>query len=165
VGVANQSPDVSKACRAKIVKESQRRNVMGKNRFFQGAVILLALVLASVACSFNFSTANVENVRMARDPDGADATNQFNPQDDFYLVGELNNAPDDTTLKVIWTAVEVEGVDANTVIQEYEEAGGDGPFWFQLSSNSGIWPPGRYKADLYLNDELNTTQEFEVISG
>jgi hypothetical protein len=134
-------------------------------RTLQIGAIVLALVLASLACSFNVSTASVENVRMARDQEGAQPTTTYNPNEPFYLVGEMNNAPDDTVLKVVWTAVNVEGEEPNTVIQEIEEQGGSGPFWFNLTSNSGIWPPGTYKADLYLNDELNTTLEFEVVSG
>lgn len=126
---------------------------------------LLALVLASVACSFSFSTAGVENLRMAKDQDGAQATTTFATTDPFYLVGELKNAPNDTKLKAVWTAVAVEGADPNTLIQEYEETGGSGPFWFKLESNSGVWPTGRYKVEFYMNDELNSTLEFEVTGG
>jgi hypothetical protein len=136
-----------------------------RNRWTIPAIAALTLFLASVACSFNFSTANLENVRMARDEAGNDATTTFNPTDTFYLVGQLNNAPDDTTLKVVWTAVEVEGVDPNFVIQEIESTDINGDFWFNLASDSGVWPPGRYKADLYMNDELKQTLEFEVVDG
>lgn len=132
-------------------------------RTIQAGMIVLALMLASLACSFNFSSASVDNVRMAKDQEGTQATTQFNPEDPFYLVGDMSNAPDDTILKVVWTAVDVEGTEANTIIQEIEEVGGSGPFWFNLTSNSGIWPPGSYKADLYLNDELTQTLDFEVV--
>lgn len=137
---------------------------MNKRTFLMAAVILV-LVLASLACSFNFSTAAVENLRMAKDEGGSQATTQFAPTDPFYLVGDLKNAPEDTKLKAVWTAVEVEGADPNTLILEKEEAGGSGPFWFNLTSDSGSWPVGKYKVDLYMNDELNSTLEFEVNGG
>jgi hypothetical protein len=64
----------------------------------------------------------------------------------------------------VWTVVQAEGVDPNTVIQERELAAASGPFWFSLSQQSGIWPVGRYKVELYLDDELNQSLEFQVIA-
>jgi len=34
-------------------------------------------------------------------------------------------------------------------------------FTFDLTNN-GLWPVGKYKVDLYLNDKLDRTLEFEV---
>jgi hypothetical protein len=122
------------------------------------AVALLASVLA-LGCSA--STANIGDAWMARDYEGTQRTTTFGPGEVFYCVAELKNAPDDTTVKASWTAVNAEGVDPNTFIDEAVLTSGSGSLHFELSNNS-LWPNGQYKVDLYLNDELDRTLEFEV---
>jgi hypothetical protein len=123
---------------------------------------ILVVLLAGLACQFSFSTAEVENLRLAQDEAGQQATTQFNPGDTFYLVGDLSNAPDDTRLKAVWTVVAAEGVDPNTVIEERELTAPSGPFWFSLTQDTGAWPVGSYKVDLFLDDELNQSLGFLV---
>jgi outer membrane usher protein FimD/PapC len=132
-------------------------------RSFQLSMVLAALMVSILACSFSFSSAKVENVRLVRDKEGSQATTQFNPQDTFYLVGNMTNAPDDTLLKAVWTAVKAEGATDNTVIKEVEATGGNGDFRFELAQENGNWPRGQYKVDLYMNDELNQTLNFDVV--
>jgi hypothetical protein len=73
----------------------------------------------------------------------------------------LPNAPDDTKVKAVWTAVSVEGADPNTLIDQTELTSGGGALTFNLS-NAGPWPTGQYKVELYLNDKLDRTLEFQV---
>jgi hypothetical protein len=124
----------------------------------------LCMLLITASCSFSVSTARVENAHTARDQVGKDPTSQFAPSDAFFLAGDLANASDDTRLKTVWTAVEAQGVDPNMLIKESEVTGGSGPFWFTLTSTSGQWPAGKYKVELYMNDKLEQTLEFQVIA-
>jgi hypothetical protein len=133
-------------------------------RIFKLFLAALSVLLVTLACEFSFSSASIENVRLALDESGQQTTTEFEPTDTFYLVGDLSNAPSDTKLKAVWTAVAVEGLDPNMVIQERELTAPSGPFWFSLSQESGIWPVGRYKAELYLNDELNQSLDFQVLA-
>ena len=132
-----------------------------KSRRWSLWLILAALGVAALACSFSASTANIKDAFLARDPDGQQKTTVFGPRDTFYCIVTLANAPDDTTVKAVWTAVQVEGVDPNTYIKENALTTGSGTLTFQLS-NSNPWPAGRYKVDIYLNDELDRTLEFQV---
>jgi hypothetical protein len=126
------------------------------------ALPLLALLVAGLACEFSVSTANIASATLSANESGSPATTTFSPdQSVFYLIVELANAPDDTRVKAVWTAVEAEGVDANFLIDEVELTSGSGTLTFNLSNN-GLWPTGRYKVDLYLNDKLDRTLEFEV---
>jgi hypothetical protein len=128
-------------------------------------VLLLLIgtfVVTSLACGFNFSTANISEATMAKDPDGNEPTTTFNQDDIFYAVVELSNASDSTTVKASWVAVEVEGVDPGQVIDEVDLTSGSGQFKFDLS-NDKLWPTGSYKVDLYLNDELDRSLPFEVV--
>ena len=124
-------------------------------------LVLSTLVLSSLACEFSASTASITEAVMARDAEGTEPTTVFAPEDTFFCLVTLGNAPDDTSVRAVWTAVEVEGNDPNTVIDESAIESGSGTLEFNLT-NSNPWPVGSYKVDLYLNDELDQTIEFEV---
>jgi hypothetical protein len=131
-------------------------------RKWQGALFLGLLVLAALACGGSFSTANITNARMTSDSDGTQETTVFAPGDTFYCIVDVANAPEDTTLRVVWTAVNVEGEEPNTEMESTEATvGEDEVFTFHLTNDS-LWPAGQYKADVYLNDELDQTLEFQV---
>ena len=119
------------------------------------------IVLITLACGFSASTANIADAKTARDNDGNDPTTVFAQDETFYCTVELANAPDDTTVKASWTAVEVDGEQPNTFIDEAELTTGSGILHFELN-NDGLWPVGKYKVDLFLNGELKRTLEFEV---
>jgi hypothetical protein len=121
------------------------------------------LILALSACSFSASSANISSAKMATDKDGKHPTKTFSPDQPFYCIAELSNAPNDTKVRAVWTAVKAEGADANTKIDEASATSGSGQLQFTLS-NQGSWPTGDYKVDLYLNDakEPTKTLEFRV---
>lgn len=128
------------------------------------SLVIGMLVLAGIACSFSFSTAKIENVRLARDEAGNDRTDTFAPTDTVYILFDLKNAPDDTTVKAIWKIVEVEGEEPNTEIGESDELEtGSGSIWFSYDRETAL-PDGRYKVEIYMNDERETTKEFTVES-
>jgi hypothetical protein len=126
-------------------------------------VLFLVAVLAaiSLACGFNFSTANISGARLAKDAEGNNPTTTFAQEDEFYAVVDLTNAPDDTRVKVVWTVVEAGGAEPNQKIDEYELTTGSGALQFNLS-NDKLWPVGKYKAEVYLNDKLDRTLDFTV---
>lgn len=124
-------------------------------------LILAMLMLAILACEASASTANIKDAMMARDAEGTQLTTVFTPEETFYCLVDLANAPDDTTLKAIWTAVQTDGSEPDTFIYESEITRGSGSIYFELSS-SIPWPKGTYKVDIYLNGELDRTIEFEV---
>jgi hypothetical protein len=121
------------------------------------------LILALSACSFSASSANISSAKMATDKDGKHPTKTFSPDQPFYCIAELSNAPNDTKVRAVWTAVKAEGADANTKIDEASATSGSGQLQFTLS-NQGSWPTGDYKVDLYLNNakEPTKTLEFRV---
>ncbi len=119
------------------------------------------LVLTALACGFNVSTANIAAAKTAKDANGKNPATTFEPSDTFYAVVDLANAPDDTTVKAVWTAVAADGVAPNHVIDEATLTSGGGTLQFNLT-NDKMWPAGKYKVDLYLNDKLDRTLEFEV---
>jgi hypothetical protein len=136
----------------------------GRDKVFMvGLALILALILS--ACSVSASTANISAAKMTQDEAGKNPTKVFSPNDQtFYLIAELSNAPEDTAVKAVWTAVDVEGVKPNLKIDESRiTADGSGQLTFDLT-NDGPWPVGEYKVDLFLNDDQEParTLEFKV---
>lgn len=133
-----------------------------KTRKFQILVVITILILAGLACGGSVSTANISSAKMFADSEGTQETTVYAQDQPFYCIVELANAPEDTKLKAVWTAVEVEGEQSDLMIDEAEvTAGSDSVFTFDLT-NDQLWPIGKYKVDLYLNEELDRTLEFEV---
>jgi hypothetical protein len=131
-------------------------------RKFQILTAILIVILVTLACGGSVSTANISSAKMFVDSEGTQETTVYAQDQPFYCIVELANAPDDTTLKAVWTAVEAEGTEPNLMIDEAEiTAGNENIFTFDLTNN-GLWPIGKYKVDLYLNGELDRTLEFEV---
>lgn len=120
-----------------------------------------ALTLFILACGFNVSTANIADAWMATDESGSTRVTSYGQSDVFYAMVDLRNAPDSTSLKAVWTAVNAEGVPANEVINETTATMGSGLLHFKLTNDS-LWPTGEYKVDIYLNDKLDRTLRFEV---
>jgi hypothetical protein len=123
--------------------------------------ILGLLILTSLACSFNFSTADIKSAKISRDAAGAETTTVFSPDDVFYCIVELANALDNTPVKAAWTAVQVADMDPNLPIGEAEQNSAGEAITFDLT-NDKLWPAGQYKVDLYLNGKLEQTLEFAV---
>lgn len=135
-------------------------------------IALLVVVSAGLAaCSASFSTANIPKAVLAKDVQG-DNFDPVGPTSTFptdqpviHLVVTLKNAPSDTKVKAIWTAVDVgSAAPAGTTIDEAEiTMNSSGNVHFTLSQpSSGKWPVGTYKVDIYLDGKLNRTMEYAV---
>ena len=125
------------------------------------SVWLTFITVLSLACNFSVSTANIAEATLAKDAEGAQPATVFDQDDAIYALVSLKNAPDDTTLKAVWTAVEADGTDPNLLLDENTLTSGDGNMQFSLT-NDNLWPVGTYKVDLYLNDKLDRTLDFTV---
>ena len=122
---------------------------------------ILVMVLVTLACGFSASTANIKDAYMARDSQGSEKTTVFSQGEVFYCIAELANAADDTNTKAVWYAVDAQDTEPNFKIDETTITQGDGSLIFSLTNN-GPWPFGKYKVEIYLNDKLDRTLEFEV---
>jgi hypothetical protein len=136
---------------------------MKVNKLFYVALAVLALVFSSLACEASASTANISNAHMAVDEaDSAQTTSYTSDAPSFYCFYDLKNAPDDTVVKGVWILISAEGYDPNQEIDSAEVTGGDETYYFALDRGTDPWPVGQYKVDLYLNDKLVQTVNFEV---
>jgi len=133
-----------------------------KLKYYKVFFIIASLLAITIACSFSASTAKIQNAYTARFVnDEPEETTVFSQDEVFYAIVDLKNAPDDTVTKAVWYAVDAEGVESNFNIYESEITHGDGIITFDLS-NDQLWPEGKYKVELYLNDKLDKTLNFSV---
>ena len=136
---------------------------MKGNKFLPIGLFVVVLIFAALACNFSASTANITNAHMATDSADSSQTTVYPPEaPTFYCFYELNNAPDGTIVKGVWTLVAAEGYDANSEIDSAEITGSDNSYYFSLDRATDTWPVGQYKIDLYVNDKLVQTVNFEV---
>ena len=135
---------------------------MKRTRSAIALLLLVPVILA--ACSFSISTANITQAVLAKDVTGdnfepVNSTATF-PTDQavIHLVVTVANAPSDTKVKTVWTAVDVgDAAPANTEIDTAEvtlDASGNAHFTLSRP-NSGMWPVGKYQVEIYLNDNLD----------
>jgi hypothetical protein len=126
---------------------------------------LVLLVVLSSACTPSGREPVVSNLRMAYDEFGEDQATMFAPSDVIYAVADVKNAPLGTIVDAKWIAVDVEGEEPDLLFQEQsfevEEDPFSGTIFFQLI-NDGDWPAGAYKVELYLDDALMQSVEFNV---
>jgi hypothetical protein len=121
----------------------------------------LAFVLATVACAINFNSAKIDDAWTASNEAGDQRATTFEQDDTVYVKVELGSAPDDTKVKAVFSTVDVEGDEDNKLIDDHELTSGSGTLTFTLS-NTKLWPAGTYKAELFLNDKLDRTLNFDV---
>jgi hypothetical protein len=129
---------------------------------FKFLAALCALTLLASACSFSASTANFADAYTAADSEGAARTTTYGQEDVFYAIVYLANAPDDTEVRAAWYAVDVEGADPETLIDDATIVSSDAMLTFDLANTGMLWPVGSYRVDLYLNGELETSLDFSV---
>lgn len=133
-----------------------------KTNRIQILIAVVVLLFFSLACEASVSTANISDAYLTTDEQKSGETDSFSNDQAFYCIVEVANAPDDTTLKAVWIAVDVEGVEPNYIIDEVEiTTDGKEVFTFDLK-NDNLWPDGKYKVEIYMDGDLEKTLEFSV---
>jgi len=112
---------------------------------------------------FSVSTANITNAHLSLDADDTIPMDGYSPSDSgFYCYFDLNNAPDSTVVKGVWTLVYADGYESNSEIDSAEITGGDETYYFSLGGSTDPWPVGTYRIDLYVDGNWVEAIEFEV---
>jgi hypothetical protein len=112
---------------------------------------------------FSFTTANITNAHLASDESDTSTVTSYSPSTpSFYCYFDLNNAPDSTVVKGVWTLVYADGYESNSEIDSAEITGGDNTYYFSLGGGVDPWPVGAYRIDLYIDGGWVDAIEFEV---
>ena len=135
---------------------------------------MFLFVIPLLACSLlNTQTAVITNAVMSKDVQGAN----FDPvgitdaypwdQAQFHAVISISDAPSNTAVKAVWTALDVGNIAAPNLRIDQAEVKTEGSrnVHFSLSPDGPGWPAGTYKVDIFLNDKLNRTVNFSVAAA
>ena len=135
-------------------------------------LLLFSLLICLAACTvptdgfeFSFSTANITDPIMTtgtNNGEPVDSVTEY-PQDasEFIAVGILNNAPENTKIRFVWTYLTDMQVIDEVVI---DSAGKSGVYIYSTLSTDNLWPVGDYSVDMYIDnrEEPDATAEFSV---
>lgn len=116
-------------------------------------IALGILILASIACSF--STANLSELKFAKDKDGGGASTTFKPNDEIFAVTAVNNASGKNKVKFRVLFDKVEGEQTGTVAYKIDtdlDVDGSRPIWFNFSHPAGFIS-GTYKTEIVLTGD------------
>jgi hypothetical protein len=134
--------------------------------------LFLVLVLGSLLAACSASTANISGAELGTGYDSGTgkvtgATNTFAQTDTtIHLAVAVANAPDGTTVRTVWTAVDVPS--QNIKDQKLGETTyatkdvGSNVHFTLAGPGDQAWPAGSYKVDIYLDDKLDRTLTYTV---
>lgn len=82
----------------------------------------------------------------------------------IYIIYMLVDAHKGDKVKINWIVEKAEGYKDNTVFDTAESSSQAGAFYgaFGYSKPKGGWPPGAYRADLYVEDKLEKSVKFRI---
>lgn len=130
--------------------------------------LCLALLLAAVACRGNASNTTagtavrVTDVTLGRSVGGdkaiTDTTDTFRPNDTIYASVATEGSAQSATLRARWSFEDGQLVDESTrtIAPNNKER-----TEFHISKPDG-WPAGKYKVEVFLNDQSAETKNFDV---
>jgi hypothetical protein len=132
--------------------------------------VCLALVVAAVACGGNTASnttagaaaVRVTDVALGRSVGGdkaiTDRTDTFKPNDTIYASVATEGSSPSATLRAKWSFEDGQLVDesTHTIAPNNRER-----TEFHISKPDG-WPAGKYKVEVFLNDQSADTKSFDV---
>ena len=103
------------------------------------------------------------NELLAADIDGFIPKSQFKPNETIYLLFDINDPTGKNVVRIVWSVVEVKGFKAGAVKSDTPYIVKENKFVTLSDHSINPWAEGKYKVEIYLNNELNKTIEFEII--
>lgn len=113
------------------------------------------LTLISMACNFNYSTANLSDLKFGKDKDASAPSTTFKPEDEIFAVTSVNNASGANKVKFRLLFDDVEGEKSGTVAYKVEKelkTDGSQKIWLNFSIPGGF-ASGTYKVEAVLTSE------------
>ncbi len=126
---------------------------------------VMAVLMSVLACSLFSTTPTVSNVRLATDETGNTKVTSYTPSQSFFVFADLSDIKVGSTIEARWYAANVNGVDANKLINtsDYTYESGITYIYFKLGTTDGSdWPTGTYRVEIYLDGTKVGEQSFDV---
>ncbi len=113
------------------------------------------LILASMACNFSFSTANLSDLKFGKDKNASGAGTSFKPEDEIFAVTAVNNTSGKNKVKFRLLFDKVEGAQTGTVAYKVDKdlaVEDSSAVWLNFSVPGGF-ASGSYKVEAVLTGE------------
>src|SRR5262245_9700944 len=119
-------------------------------------VLFLALLFAC-----NFSTAHLSSLRVGKDRAVSQETNSFAPNDAFYAVTTVSNAPGKVQLKGRLVVEDVPGEKPGSVpsLERTLDLDGSSSATFSFTPPPNGWPAGKYKIEVIMLDDKGAQKD------
>jgi hypothetical protein len=102
------------------------------------------------------------NEFLAADIDGFIPKSQFKPSEIIYLLFDINDPTGKNVVRIVWSVVEAKGFKAGAVRSDTPFIIKGNKFVTLSDHSTAPWTEGKYKVEIYLNNELNKTIEFNI---
>jgi len=102
------------------------------------------------------------NEFLAADIDGFIPKSQFKPSETIYLLFDINDPTNKNVVRIVWSVVDVKGFKAGAIKSDTPYIIKEKKFVTLSNHSADPWAVGKYKVELYLNNELNKTIEFDI---
>ncbi|HWP45352.1 MAG TPA: hypothetical protein VNO14_19070 [Blastocatellia bacterium] len=124
------------------------------------------LLLADLACTFSFTTANISSLRLGKDKGLSQETSSFTPGDTIYAVAVISNAPSKVKVKGRLVVEDVAGQKSGPVpgLETEVELASSGTATFTFSPPPTGWPKGGYKVEALMLNENGEQKDQEAAS-
>jgi hypothetical protein len=113
------------------------------------------MLLATFACSFSASTANISSLKTGKDKTVSEETSNFGPNDTVYAVATISNAPSAVKVKGRLVIEDVAGEQSGPIpgLETTLDLPSSGTATFTFTPPPSGFPKGKYKIEaLMLND-------------
>ena len=116
------------------------------------APVLLLLLVAASACSFNMTTANISSLKLGKDKGVAQETSSFGADDTVYAVAEISNVPGKVKVTGRLVVDDVSGQQSGPIpgLSKTLDLPGSGTADFTFSPPAAGWPKGKYKLEVLM---------------
>lgn len=102
------------------------------------------------------------NEFLAADIDGFIPKSQFKPNETIYLLFDINDPTGKNVVRIVWSVVDVKGFKAGAVKSDTPYIIKENKFATLSDHSANPWAEGKYKVEIYLNNILGKTIEFDI---
>ena len=119
------------------------------------APVLLLLLVAASACSFNMTTANISSLKLGKDKGVTQETSSFGADDTVYAVAEISNVPGKVKVTGRLVVDDVPGQQSGPIpgLSKTLDLPGSGTADFTFSPPAAGWQKGKYKMEVLMLNE------------
>ena len=125
------------------------------------AVSLGVLVFAALACNFSASTANISDLKLAKDQAGTQQTSSFAAADTVYAIATVSNAPGAVTVKGRLVIEDVQGEQSGPIpgLEKTLDLPSSGTATYTFTPPPSGFPAGKYKVEVFMLNEAGEQKD------